>query len=273
MPTLNIVVPKSVDSALRELASRRGTSVDSLAGAALNEYLQSDRHRMYQISTSSALVEGVYSGAVSSRSLLERGDFGLGAFEGLDGEMVILDGEIYQVRGDRSVIHREDNFQIPFAVITRFRAEESFETGPIGSIQDLERDCDTHRESANLFYAIRVTGVFEKVHARAVSGVTAGTRLVDAARNQGEFEFNNVEGTLVCFWSPGYSSAFNVPGYHFHFIANDRTKGGHVLDLSSANLRIGFQVLCEYDVRLPEKGAFLTTDLSRDPTSDLAKTE
>lgn len=273
MPTLNVVVPKSVDFALRQLADKRGTSVDSLAAVALKEYLQSDRHRMYQISTSNALVEGVYSGAVSSRSLLERGDFGLGTFEGLDGEMVILGGEIYQVRGDHNVVHRQDEFQIPFAVITRLRTEEVFETGPIGSLQDLERACDPHRESPNLFYAICVNGVFEKVRARAVSGVTTGTRLVDAAKKQGEFEFNNVEGTLVCFWSPSYSSAFNVPGYHFHFISNDRTTGGHVLDLSSPTLLIGIQVLCEYDVQLPEGGTFLTTDLSRDPTSDLAKTE
>jgi len=115
--------------------------------------------------------------------------------------------------------------------------------------------------------------VFEKVHARAVSAVRAGTLLVNAAKTQGEFEFNNVEGTLVCFWSPSYASAFNVPAYHFHFLSRDRSKGGHVLDVSAAKLRVGVQMLCEYDVGLPDQGSFLTTDLSRDAASDLAKTE
>ena len=62
---------------------------------------------MYQISTSTALVEGVDDGAVSSGFLLAQGDFGLGTFENLDGEMVILDGIIYQVRGDGSVTRRD----------------------------------------------------------------------------------------------------------------------------------------------------------------------
>jgi acetolactate decarboxylase len=96
---------------------------------------------------------------------------------------------------------------------------------------------------------------------------------VDAARKQGEFEFSNVEGTLVCFWSPSYSSEFNVPAYHFHFLSQDRSKGGHVLDLRAVKLRVGVQMLCEYDVRLPDQGSFLTANLSRDPTSDLANTE
>lgn len=273
MPTLSAVVPASVDSAIRELAKRRGGSVDSLVGAALSEYLDSDRHRMYQISTSGALVEGVYAGSISSPLLLEHGDFGLGTFESLNGEMVILDGAIYQVHGDGTVIHRKDDFSIPFAVISRFQADETFEAGRVRCLKDLESACDPHRESANLFFAIRVDGTFERVHARAVSGVGVGTRLLDAARSQGEFEFSNIEGTLVCFWSPSYSSAFNIPGYHFHFISKDRAQGGHVLDLKASALRIEIQMLSEYDVHLPDKGSFLTTDLSRDPASDLAKTE
>jgi acetolactate decarboxylase len=64
-----------------------------------------------------------------------------------------------------------------------------------------------------------------------------------------------------------------VPGYHFHFISKDRTKGGHVLDCSAKTLRVGLQMLCEYDVRLPDKESFLTTDLSNDPAAALQKVE
>jgi acetolactate decarboxylase len=273
MPTLSIVIPASVDAGLRATTKRRGTSLDSIVVAALSDYLDSERHRMYQISTSTALAEGVYSGSISSRLLMEHGDFGLGTFENLDGEMVVVDGAIYQVQSDGTVIHRQDDFPIPFAVITRFQDDEVFETEPIGCLSDLVLACDLHRESPNLFYAFRADGLFERVHARAVSGVATGTRLVDAAKKQGEFEFSNIEGTLVCIWSPSYSSAFNIPGYHFHFISKDRTKGGHLLDLKAPTLQVGLQMLCEYDVRLPDEGTFLTADLSRDPASDLAKTE
>src|SRR5205823_2597395 len=226
---------------------------------------------LYQISTSSALVEGVYSGSVCSSVLLEHGGFGLGTFEDLDGEMVILDGQIYQV-ADR-VRHRSDDFLVPFAAITHFRAAASFEIDNVATLKDLELACDQQRISDNLFYALRLDGTFETIHARAVHPVPRSTRLLDAAKTQSEFHFENIEGTLVGFWSPRYSSSFSIPGYHLHFISKDRTKGGHLLDCSAGKLKAGIQVLSEFDIRLPDSGPFLTTNLSKDPASDLAKTE
>jgi acetolactate decarboxylase len=226
---------------------------------------------LYQISTSSALVEGVYSGSVRSSVLLEHGDLGLGTFEDLDGEMVILDGEIYQVA--ETVRHRSDDFLVPFAAITPFRATASFAIDNVATLKDLELACDQQRISDNLFYALRLDGIFETVHARAVHAVSQNTRLLDAAKTQSEFHFKNIEGTLVGFWSPRYSGSFSVPGYHLHFISKDRTKGGHVLDCAAQKLKAGIQVLSDYDIRLPDSGPFLTTNLSKDPASDLAKTE
>jgi len=226
---------------------------------------------LYQISTSSALVEGVYSGSIPSSVLLEHGDFGLGTFEDLDGEMVILDGEIYQV-ADRAR-HRTDDFLVPFAAITSFRPKSSFEIDNVACLKGVELACDPQRISDNLFYALRLDGIFETIHARAVHTVPQNTRLLDAAKTQSEFHFENIEGTLVGFWSPHYSSSFSIPGYHLHFISNDRTKGGHVLDCTAQKLKAGIQVLSEYDIRLPDSGPFLTTNLTKDPASDLAKTE
>jgi Alpha-acetolactate decarboxylase len=108
MANLAVTIPSSLEVAVRDLSTRRRTSVDDLVGAVLSEYVQSSPRRMYQISTSTALVEGVYSGAVSSSTLLQHGDFGVGTFEGLDGEMVILDGEMYQAAGN--VQRRTDDF-------------------------------------------------------------------------------------------------------------------------------------------------------------------
>jgi acetolactate decarboxylase len=226
---------------------------------------------LYQISTSTALVEGVHSGSVSSSVLLKHGDFGLGTFEGLDGEMVILDGQIYQVT-DR-VRHRTDDFLVPFASITHFRAKSSFEIDNVACLRGIELACDQQRISDNLFYALRLDGVFETIHARAVHSVPQNTRLLDAAKTQSEFHFENIEGTLVGFWSPRYSSSFSIPGYHLHFISKDRTKGGHLLDCSAPKLKARVQILSEYNIRLPDSGPFLTTNLSKNPASELAKTE
>jgi acetolactate decarboxylase len=271
MANLAVTIPSSIEVAARQLSTQRNTSLDNLVGAALREYLLSSPRRMYQISTSTALVEGAYSGSVSSSALLEHGDFGLGTFEGLDGEMVILDGEIFQAAG--KVQRRSDDFLVPFAAVTHFSEDAEFQVGKIACLKELELACDPHRVSENLFYALRVDGVFDTVHARAVHSVPQGTRLLKAAQTELEFHFNNIEGTLVCLWSPSYASSFSVPGYHFHLISKDRTKGGHVLDCSARQLRTRIQILSEYDIRLPEAGSFLTTDLSRDPASDLAKAE
>jgi acetolactate decarboxylase len=100
-----------------------------------------------------------------------------------------------------------------------------------------------------------------------------GTGLAAAAKLQPEFHFNDIEGTLVGIWSPRYSSAFSIPGYHFHFISKDRTKGGHVLNCSARVLRVGVQMLSEYDVRLPEAGSFLKENLAVDTAKVLKQTE
>src|SRR5439155_18390467 len=70
-----------------------------------------------------ALVEGIYQGAVRVGTLREHGDLGLGTFENLDGEMVIVDGHFFHVRSDGSVRECDDDVLSPFAVITRFAPE------------------------------------------------------------------------------------------------------------------------------------------------------
>ena len=276
MPSLSLTLPGHLLDSLQQAARQRGVPLDSLVGAILGDWSQGVRHRLFQISTSVALVEGAFQEGSSSRILTDHGDFGLGTFANLDGEMAVLDGVIYQMRGDGSVRARTDDFPVPFAVVSHFEPEHTFAAEGISALDDLKRACDSHRESENLFYAIRADGVFQTVHARAVRAVDNGAKgggLADAAQKQAEFHFRDVEGTLVCFWSPVYSKAFNIPGYHFHFLSRDRTQGGHVIDCAARSLQIGVQTLCDYDVHLPERGAFLTTDLTKDPSQVLSKAE
>src|SRR6476661_4793597 len=162
------------------------TSKRELAAGVQIQMALTDKPRemraLYQISTSTALVEGVYSGSIHSSVLLDHGDFGLGTFENLEGEMVILDGQIYQVTD--KVQHRTDDFLVPFDSMTHFRAESSFEIDNVACLKDIELACDQERISDNLFYALRLDGIFETIYARAVHAVPQNTRLVDAAKTQ-----------------------------------------------------------------------------------------
>jgi acetolactate decarboxylase len=103
--------------------------------------------------------------------------------------------------------------------------------------------------------------------------VGRGTGLANAAQHQEENTFHKVTGTIVGLWTPEYASSLSVPGYHFHFISEDRTRGGHVLDCAAAHVSIRACSMPDLHVALPETAEFLRADLSRDPNADLTAAE
>lgn len=103
MASLACDIPASFLQELTRRAGTNGGTVSSLVSEALADYLQTPFHTLFQVSTSGSLVEGVCAQAVTCARLLEHGDFGLGTFTGLDGEMVVLDGAIYRVQGNGKV--------------------------------------------------------------------------------------------------------------------------------------------------------------------------
>jgi acetolactate decarboxylase len=270
---LEATVPTSLKAALVSEAERTRTSASVIVSAALSKYLGHRLHTLFQVSTSGALVAGVYDGEVTVKSILEHGDFGLGTFANLDGEMVVLDGRVYRVQGSGRVSEAGLDASAPFAVVTRFSPQSTVDIGAVASFKELEQRCDQLRTSSNIFYAMRLDGRFRKVRTRAVNPPARGTRLVDAARAQSEFHFTDVEGTLIGLWSPGFSSAFSVPGYHFHFISADRRQGGHVLDVEAIELRLRIESLTDFHLALPESEAFLKADLSKNTDNELACAE
>lgn len=115
--------------------------------------------------------------------------------------------------------------------------------------------------------------LFQSVRTRAVKPPIGQARLVDAAKVQAEFEFSDIKGTLVGIWSPGFSSAFSVPGYHFHFLSEDHLHGGHLLACAAETLRLRTDVLTDFHLALPENEAFLKADLSKNSADELAYAE
>ena len=231
------------------------------------------QHSLYQVSTATALVEGIYQGAVQVAVLREHGDLGLGTFESLDGEMVVVDGHFFQVRSDGSVREVQDNVLSPFAAVTAFSPDQSITLDNCPDLSYLTSQFDALRQSDNFFFALRVDGTFDHLHARAMRRTKEGVPLVQAAAVQPEFEFNNISGTFVGFWTPEYAKSLNVPGYHLHFISDDRTRGGHVLQCRGKSLRLQIQREGDYHIVLPETEDFLKANLRRDPTAALAKAE
>jgi acetolactate decarboxylase len=228
---------------------------------------------IYLCSPVNALVEGIYEENVSLREIKEHGDFGLGTFNDLDGEMVILDGNVYQVRSDGRVTVVGDDEKTPFASVVFYR--------PLScELFDHEMDYETFTlwinrllPSPNLFYAIRVDGFFAHVKTRSVPKEENYRPLVEVAKEQPTFNFTNLEGTLAGFFTPSFMASVSVPGLHLHFLSADLKCGGHLLECRPLRGRIGIQFINKLELSLPISVDYLTWDFTRDMHKDLNEAE
>jgi acetolactate decarboxylase len=273
MKSLTCSLPDSLYEALEARVRIEKTNRDHVVSVVLSQYLGKTIHTLFQVSTSAALVEGLYQGAVRVSRLLRHGDFGLGTFIDLNGEMVVLEGICYQVSSSGEVAVIEGDQLIPYGVVTRFKAEFSKQFQRLNSFDEITSVCDELRDSDNVFYAFRVDGRFSLMKTRVMKAAPEGTNLKAAASGQQEFVFQNISGTLVGLWSPGFAGSFSVPGYHFHFLSADRQKGGHVLECHALEVAVAGCAMNEMHVSLPETEEFLKADLTRDPQADLMKAE
>lgn len=229
---------------------------------------------LFQVSTLNALLAGDYDGKMRLEDLRRRGDFGLGTFHALDGEMVLLDGAAYQVAYDGSVHPMSGNQTTPFACVTVFRPGRSLPIGSARTLASLEQQIDQALPTPNLFYALRVDGVFQAVKTRSVPRQKKPyPPLAEVAKSQAVFQLGTVRGSLVGFRIPPFASGVNMPGYHWHFLAEDRTAGGHVLDLSLEGLAVDVQAIADYALTLPSQGDFLGLDLGRDRSAETRAVE
>ena len=241
--------------------------------ALLAEALELERHSLFQVSTSNALVQGVFGGVITVADLREHGDFGLGTFTGLDGELVMIDGDCFRATAGGVVDLADDHREVPFALVTRFVADRSERVAGSVDLEELTAKLDSMRPSENLFMGVRVDGEFGRLSMRAACRARPGENLVEATAHQSEFDVENVVGTMIGFWSPPYSRSIGVPGYHFHFISDDRMTGGHVLEVETRGVDVAIQTESELHLALPETTEFLAADLSGDHDRELERVE
>jgi acetolactate decarboxylase len=273
MPEITTTIPDSLMAALQERQERTGESPEQIVIAALADALEVEHPTLFQVSNSTALTQGVFDGAVTIRELKAHGDFGLGTFEGLDGEMIVLDGVVYRADADGNVTVADDAALAPFAVITEFPEEPPFTLPTVTSFSGLAAQLDAHRQSDNLFYAARLDGHFSRIKARAFPRQPDGTSLVEAAAAQSEFTFTDVDATLVGFWTPTYARTINVAGWHIHALTADYLRGGHVLDVEATNLQVRTAELADVRMAIPDTEDFLEADLTQDLSEQLATAE
>lgn len=226
---------------------------------------QEDHHdSIFQASLFEALIEGVYEGDLTYGELKKHGDFGLGTFNSLDGEMVALDGVFYRIDSDGKVSVVEDSVKSPFAIVTFFDSNEKLVPTETLSCEGLKEYIDDALAARNIFYAIKVSGEFEHLRTRSVHAQEKPyPPISEAIKDQSEFDFKNIKGTIVGYWMPMYIGGVSQSGFHFHFISDDKKSGGHVLQCKTKNIVIDIDHIRDFEIDLPENQEFDGADLKK----------
>ncbi len=238
---------------------------------------------LFQTSTIHALLDGVYDGSLPLGKLKEKGDLGIGTFDKLNGEMVLVDGEIYQVRADGKVYRPSDSETTPFACAVKFVPDTQINVDSsakpaddveLKKVVDALANLSRMSLTKNFPIAVRIDGTFSKMKTRSVPAQEKPyPRLAEVTKNQPEFEFENVKGTIVGFRLPDYLNGVNVPGYHWHFLSEDKTVGGHILSFTATEVTIQVAVIKDIRLSLPSSTAFGDSDLQNLKQDELKAVE
>ena len=209
----------------------------------------------FQVATISSLLAGGYDGDTTIGQLLRHGNFGLGTFNGVDGEMMVLDGRVYRGKTDGGAELVAKSELTPFAVVVRFRPQGSLRVAGGQSLEQLRATLDALPYSASRILAVRIDGRFETIKIRSEPKQTPPYRpLAEVIRDrQVVHTLEGVQGTLIGFRFPAAASSVNVAGWHFHFLTADRKRGGHVLDLTTGAGRALLQEISDLRINFPAK--------------------
>lgn len=228
-----------------------------------------------QVSTIDALLSGIYDGHMTLGKLKEYGDFGLGTFDKLEGEMLVLDGVVYQIKVDGKVYVPKDTLSTPFAAVSDFHTFQQMDC-PTGIEYDsLVNFLEQKISNKNQFVGIKITGRFNYMKTRSVPAQEKPyPPLAEVTPYQAVFEMENIDGTVVGYYCPGFVDGINVPGFHLHFLSKDKSKGGHILNLITENCLIEFDTYNEFSLILPEDNEdFNNTDFNEDRGEELEDVE
>lgn len=234
--------------------------------------------KMYQVATLQSLALGYTKSVITVGELLKHGDIGLGTFEGVDGEMIVLDGNCYQAIADGTVFEAPAEKGVPFCAVSHMLNETAFNLGKTKDIDALKTALDIlidERFELNSMHVVRLDSCFTRVMARSETGKTSHhVELKNLLEdNQQDFCFDNIEGTLVCLYFPDYMDGINAPGWHLHFVSKDRKKGGHVFDVCFEKAAAAITTISSIEIKLPEGAYFDTYALKEASQNDIKKVE
>ncbi len=233
---------------------------------------------MYQVSTLQALILGYSRTVINAGELIQHGDTGLGTFEDVNGEMIVMDGRCYRSDQFGNVTEVDSSTGIPFAAVARLYGNQQFQLNDMPDMASIQTELTRKIEEVfglNSMHIIRIDGEFGRIDARSEGPYRSHhIRLKEILfHTQRSFLFENIRGSLVGVYFPDYMDGINMPGWHLHFLSEDRTKGGHVFDASIIKGAAKVDKITNIYINLPSEASFDTYSLKEDLEKEIKSVE
>lgn len=235
-------------------------------------------NQMYQVSTLQALALGYSRAVINVGELLNEGNTGLGTFEDINGEMIVMDGHCYRADQEGHITEVALDIGVPFATVSKLYGEQQFTLKNMPNIESIRTELTKKIEEKfglNSMHIVKIDGDFAKVDARSEAPYRSHhITLKDIlSQTQKAFIFDNIRGSLVGVYFPDYMDGINMPGWHLHFLSEDRTRGGHVFDVSLQEGAVKLDKISNIFINLPKEAAFDTYSLKQDLQAEIKSVE
>lgn len=235
------------------------------------EYKTEERlTKLFQASLYSSFLEGNYVFTIPAKYLKNSSNFGLGASIGLSNEMILLDGTIYLASAYNTHVLEEDKLSlgICYAKTCQFNDKTShvyeitdcpsYEEFIKKSVQEQRNISSPLYRGDKYFYAVKIEGEFNSITIRTFRKLKRPFRSFEEVCEESAVkkDYTSINGTLVGFYSPSNFNQISDEGFHFHFISENKSIGGHVLDFSIKQAKMKANIIDKFEVKLPSASIY-----------------
>jgi acetolactate decarboxylase len=203
---------------------------------------------LYQVGTFAAVLNGAVNGDANYQLLKQKGNFGLGTFNGITGEMVAYQGQFYHI-GEKGVTTSvTDETKTPFAQVIQFNPTIDFPLTNIDNLKQLVDNLLPIFKNQNRAYAVHIHGLINYLKLRGRTPRKPG----EPVPLEIPYEAQNVRGDLIGFYFPEHLLSLTAPGLHLHFLSEDRQHSGHVMDVLFNAATVELQPVTHLNLHIPD---------------------
>lgn len=197
-----------------------------------------------QVATNDTFVQGNYDGKLTLTKLKSFGDMGIGTFHRLDGTMILINGDIYQIHANGEVTIPSDSQTTPFATVTLFEPTYDREINQIFTLDQLKSKLNQIVENQNVFCFYYIRGHFKNITFYNLPIQRKPyAPIAEVLKKRETRQVKETYGSLVGIRVPAYLSGLQQEGFTFYFLNEARNNGGYVENaiIQNPHIRIDHQ--------------------------------